>query len=277
MVAYGVPMIGFIIGEPFLTQIDRVLLEVLRNSEAVGVYSSNYILVNQGLRLAYFPVLRAMQPIVVSEWNGDNENDVRDIISNFTRYYLLIGVPVMILGAALGRPLSTVLLDSGYQQGYTIIPLVAGGVFFWGLADAGQRGLELKEATLTMSIGVLLAIGLNILLNFPLIIEFGYQGAALATLLSSASYVVYVKLVSNRYIPWQMPRRTLRNSVLAGLAMAALPAAIYLFDLYTLPRAVAASAIAVPVYLTVMYTLNEFNESELRLVFDAYNTIRRIG
>jgi hypothetical protein len=59
--------------------------------------------------------------------------------------------------------------------------------------------------------------------------------------------------------------------------MAALPAAIYLFDLYTLPRAVAASAIAVPVYLTVMYTLNEFNESELRLVFDAYNTIRRIG
>lgn len=275
MIAYGIPMIGFIIGEPFLTQIDRILLEVLQGSAAVGIYSSNYILVNQGLRLAYFPVLRAMQPIVVSEWNGDNEGAVKEIISEFTRYYLLLGVPVMILGAALSRPLSTLLLSGGYEAGFTIIPFVAGGVFLWGLADAGQRGLELKEATLTMSKGVILAITFNVVLNVPLILAFGYMGAALATLLSSGLYVVYVKLVSSRHIAWEIPRRTVRNTLIGGVAMSALPAIVYLSGSYTILRAIATSALAVPIFLLVMYGLDEFKEDELQIVFDVFNTARK--
>lgn len=272
MIAYGVPMIGFIIGEPFLTQLDRILLELLQGSAAVGIYSSNYVLVNQGLRLAYFPVLRAMQPIVVSEWDGDNEDDVKEIISDFTRYYLLLGVPVMVLGAALSRPMSMLLLNSAYSEGFVIIPLVAGGVFLWGLADAGQRGLELKEATLTMSIGVILAIAFNILLNVPLILTFGYMGAALATLLSSGLYVVYIRFVSSRHITWVVPRRTLRNSFIGGLAMSIPPAIVYLPADFSFPWAITASVLAVPIYLFILYALDEFKQEELRIVVD---TVRK--
>ncbi|MFD1597924.1 lipopolysaccharide biosynthesis protein [Halobellus rarus] len=273
MMSYGVPMIGFIIGEPFLTQLDRILLEVIRDSASVGIYSSNYTLINQGLRLAYFPVLRAMQPIVVNEWDGDNEDEVGDIISNFSRYFVLLGIPVMVLGMGLGRPLSGLLLDQGYNQGYTIIPFVAGGVFFWGLADAGQRGLELKEATLTLSIGVLLAIGSNFLLNLPMIYYFGYMGAAAATLISSGIYVVFVWYVSSRHINWSFPEHTIRNTVLAGTLMGLPPAAVYLTGSYTHVLVVAASLLGAPIYLTVVYVLGEFREDEIRAVSDLFDTV----
>jgi len=274
MLAYGIPMIGFIIGEPFLTQTDRILLELLRNSAAVGIYSSNYILVDQGLRLAYYPVLRAMQPLVVNEWTGDNEEEIKEVISDFTRYYLLLGVPVMVLGAVMGRPLSSILLDGAYTEGYVIIPIVGAGVFLWGLADAGQRGLELKEATLTMSIGVILAISLNVLLNIPLITAYGYIGAAVATFLSAGTYAVYIKLVSGRYLKWDLPRKTVVNTAIGGIIMAVPAVFIYVSNMYTLPRALLASLAAVPIYLLVLYTLGEPREDEVELVNDYYKSVR---
>jgi O-antigen/teichoic acid export membrane protein len=276
LLGYGIPMIGFIIGEPFLTQVDRILLEVLRDSTAVGVYSSNYTLINQALRLAYFPVLRAMQPIVVNVWNGSNEAEASEVIADFTRYYLLLGVPVLVLGAGIGRPMSALLLEGGYEQGYTIIPFVAAGVFLWGLADAGQRGLELKEATLTLSIGVLIAIGLNVALNVPLITYFGYMGAAFATLLSSAVYVLFVKYVSGRYIGWRFPEGTVRNTTLGGIVMALPIAAVYLSGSYSSVLAVAATVLAAPIYLAVVYALGEFRQEELDAVAGLYGAVTRL-
>jgi O-antigen/teichoic acid export membrane protein len=273
MLGYGLPMIGFIIGEPFQTQVDRILLEFLKGSTAVGIYSSNYILVDQGLRLAYYPILSAMQPIVMNRWNGDNEREIGDIITDFSRYYLLVGVPVMVLGASLGRPLSTLLLDPGYHEGYTIIPLVAAGVFMWGLADTFQRGMELKEATLTLSIGVLLAIGSNVLLNIPLITAFGYMGAALATLLSAGVYVVFVRLVSGRYLEWELPLRTFRNIAVAGTLMAAPPAFVYLSGNYSHVTVVVGSLLGAFLYVATIYSLDELRESELDAVSEFYETV----
>lgn len=260
---YGLPMIGWIVGDPLLNQADRLLLEFIRGSSAVGIYASNYSLVDWGLRLALIPLLNAIQPIIINSWSGDNRREVEKLIQRFTRYFLILGVPPLVLTGALSRPLSTLLLGSEYHQGYVVIPIVACGVFLWSISNLGQVGLVLQERTGLMSIGLLVAVVFNVVVDIPLISAFGYLGAAAGTVLSYGVYAAFVLVVSRRQIRWNLPVRTIRNVSLAGAAMAALPTALYASGTYTLPRAIIVAVVSLPIYLVLLYVLDEISRDDV--------------
>lgn len=260
---YGLPLLGWILGTPLLREADRVLIEYLADSAAVGVYSSNYAIADRGVHVLFLPMLTAAYPIIMNAWNGSNEREVQELITGFTRYFFILAVPAFVLIAALSRPMSTILLDARYHEGYVVFPLVAAGIFFWSIANIGQKGLEIREQTALISVGVMGAVVANVLLNFPLILLYGYVGAAVATLLSFAAYAVFVHVVSRRSIQWQLPIRTIRNTLLAGLVMAGPPIFVYFIGSYTISRVFIATTVGGVTYLLVLYPLDELNQSEL--------------
>jgi O-antigen/teichoic acid export membrane protein len=270
MTGYGLPMVGFILGDPLLNQADRLLIEFLRGSAAVGIYASNYTLVDRGLRLALVPVLSAARPIVFNAWTGDNEEEIRQLIRRFTRYYCLLAVPALIWTAALSRPLSTLFLGEQLHPGFIIIPIVGAGVVIWSLSNVGQLGLEVNEQTGLMSRGLLLAVVFNIVVDIPLIIVFGYVGAAVGTFLSYSVYLLFVWYSSRGRVSWQIPTRTVRNVTVAGLAMAAPPGILYASGEYTMLRAVAVATISPVFYAIVLYLIGEPRPGELKRIRSAF-------
>lgn len=260
---YGLPMLGWIVGDPLLNQADRLLIEFIQGSAAVGVYASNYSLVDRGLRLALLPVLNTVQPIVIDRWTGDNEREIEGLLRRFTRYFLLIGVPCLLMTAAFSRPLSTILLGSAFHEGYVVIPIVGVGVFLWSLANVGQIRLEISQQTGLMSRGLLLVVAFNVVANVPLIMAFGYVGAAIGTVLSYGLYAVFVFAVARDRIEWCLPLRTVRNVVVAGTAMACLPALLYATGLHSPVRLLGASVPSVAAYGAVLYVSGEITSEEL--------------
>ena len=260
---YGVPMIGFIIGDAFLVQADRVLLEVLAGSVAVGIYSSNYMLVDRGLRLAYTPILQAISPIIIDSWEEDNEREIADMLNTFTRYFILLAVPALVGLAVLSQTVSTLLVGEDFTSGYVIIPIVAIGLFFWSLANLGQVVIELKEQTSLLSYGILVIIVLNLVLNVPLITSFGYLGAAVATTVSYALYCVFVLVVSSRYISWQFPTVAFRNALAGGVLMALPTIVLYAVNSYSVLVSFLTAALGGILYLIVLYVLDEVGEAEI--------------
>ena len=260
---YGLPMLGWIVGDPLLNQADRLLIEFIQGSAAVGVYASNYSLVDRGLRLALLPVLNTVQPIVIDRWTGDNEREIEGLLRRFTRYFLLIGVPCLLMTAAFSRPLSTILLGSAFHEGYVVIPIVGVGVFLWSLANVGQIRLEISQQTGLMSRGLLLVVAFNVVANVPLITAFGYVGAAIGTVLSYGLYAVFVFAVARDRIEWCLPLRTVRNVVVAGTAMACLPALLYATGLHSPVRLLGASVPSVAAYGAVLYVSGEITGEEL--------------
>lgn len=260
---YGLPMVGWILGDPLLNQADRFLIEFIRGSAMVGVYMSNYSLADRGLRLAMIPLLDAIQPIVINRWEGGNEAEIEALLRRFTRYFLLLAVPALILISALSRPLSVLFLGSGYQEGYIVIPIVAAGVFIWSLSNLGQIGLEIRERTALMSRGLLGAVVFNILVNIPLITAFGYVGAAFATLLSYAAYAMFVVWASREYIKWQFPYRTGLHIAVAGSAMALFPGLLYAMGWYTMARMLVVVAASPFIYIIVLLALGEISRETI--------------
>lgn len=264
--SYGVPMIGFIIGDAFLVQADRVLLEVLAGSVAVGIYSSNYMLVDRGLRLVYTPLTNSISPIIIDAWDSDNEREIADMLNTFTRYFILLGIPALVGIAVLSQTVSRLLIGDDFTAGYIVIPLVAVGLFLWSLGNIVQVVIEIKEKTGFLSYAILIIIGLNLILNIPLILVFGYLGAAAATMVSYGLYCAFVLVVSKRYISWRFPRGTLWNAVFGGLLMALPTVALYVGDSYSVLASFATAAVGGGFYLALLYVVGEVDETEIAKV-----------
>ncbi len=220
MVSFGFPMIGWLLGFTMLTFIDRLLLEYFLNSRIVGLYTANYDIANKALPLALAPIIQASHPIIMNKWSGDNVSEVQSTITEMTRYFLIVGLPATVLVAMSSEQLSGILLDDRYHGGHNIIAIIAISILLWQMAMLVHKGLEVKEKTNTMLIGVLLATVSNILLNIVLIPKQGYQGAAIATLLSFLIYLIFAFLIAEKYVPWRPPVRTLKNVLISSTIMA---------------------------------------------------------
>lgn len=273
MVSFGFPMIGWLLGFNLLTYIDRVLLGIIVDTRTVGLYTSNYKIANSSLPLALAPVTRAAHSIIMSQWDGDNITEVRRVVTEMTRYFLIIGSPATVLIVFSGDTLSTLLLDQRYQAGSVIIPIIAIGVFLWHLAMLTHKGFEVRDKTRMMLVGVLLATVLNVILNLLLIPKFGYEGAAVATLLSFIAYFLFAMVLVEKYLPWRPPLLTVRNVVLACSSTALCVYLVYANIDGTIPSLLIATIIGTAIYLVSLFVLGEFSKREISMA----RTILREG
>jgi len=263
MVAFGFPMIGWLLGFTLLTFIDRVLLELLAGSQAVGLYTSNYEVANKALPLALAPVIQASHPIIMNKWKGNNISEIRSTITEMTRYLLIVGVPITVLIVLSSQPLSSLLLDQRYHEGHEVIPIIAVSVLLWHVAMLVHKGLEVKEKTGVMLFGVTVATIVNIGLNVITIPQYGYHGAAAATLLSFVLYFVFAVIMVERHIPWRPPVDTVRNVAVSTVIMASCVYFVYHVVDSPILGLILTTLSSGAVYLGCLFTIGEFSKQEL--------------
>jgi O-antigen/teichoic acid export membrane protein len=126
-----------------------------------------------------------------------------------------------------------------------------------------HKGLEVKEKTQTMLVGVAGATTANVGLNSLMIPQYGYMGAATATLLSFVGYLIFAAILTERHVPWRLPLRTLRNVAMSATAMAVCVWFVYSLAGSSLLRLVTGALVAGVVYFIGLYATNELTEQEL--------------
>ncbi|MFH1754871.1 MAG: oligosaccharide flippase family protein [Candidatus Latescibacterota bacterium] len=218
--SYGFPMIGWMMGGQILEISDRFVIGAYRGATEVGIYSANYSLVSMGIGLLSGPMLMAAHPLIMSAWEKGNRTLVPGLLSIFSKYYLLVIMPVVFFVAVFSRDFVDVLLGAEYRDGYTIIPFVLAGYAVWGLSLYGQKGFELLEKTKVMLLLVIICALCNIILNLIFVPKFGYFAAAVTTFASYSLYPVLVHRASRTYLRWRLPWKSFTR-ILAATAVTA--------------------------------------------------------
>jgi O-antigen/teichoic acid export membrane protein len=202
MLSYGIPMMIWFVASGLLAVEDRYFIQYFRDESEVGIYSINYGLITGLSAFITVPVIMAIGPILYRQWNDRNILGVERTISRMTSAYIclaLISLGVVIISA---KPLVDVLLGESFRSGFFIIVPVFIGRILWGLATIGHKTLELRENTITMVWGALLAAIVNFILNLIFIPRFGYGAAAYTTLISYAAYAVFTFFQARYRIRW---------------------------------------------------------------------------
>ena len=172
---------------PILVQIfhyvDRLSLQRLMTASDQGIYSAavNLCAMISAVGLAVNNVIFPHLSTTWEEGRRDRALDNLDLTIRVTAMGLAVTGFVLVL---LGRPLILLLLGTEYSSGADVLPYLV--VFYLMTVSVWLFGVfaSLVEKTYVSTIGLAIALPVNIGLNLLLIPRLGIVGAGLATMLS---------------------------------------------------------------------------------------------
>ncbi len=215
--SYGVPMVGWTLAGQLLAVSDRFVIGAFHGPGPVGTYSANYNLVSMGFGLMSAPLLMAAHPLIVSAWKHDERGRIAEMIEGFSRLYVIVLTPLVVVLAVCHREIAGIVLAESYREGSWVIPVLVLGSFAWGFAMYGHKSLELSERTGLMFRLAGVTAMVNIALNLMLIPRFGYAAAAFTTLACYLLYPVLVHRATPEGMPWRIPWGTIARACVAGI------------------------------------------------------------
>lgn len=181
------------------TRIDVLMLGIFASDRIVGIYSLAAIVAEGLLQLPV--ILQAnLNPIIATKYFGRQIKELEGLIRHGIRFsYVVLGLVALL--AAIAYPLFIRVLIGGreFTSSWPVFGILAAGIalsagyspFKMILIQTGHPG---AHSAFIASIALT-----NVLMNGLLIPFFGMYGAAIATSLSFALSVIYIRILTRHY------------------------------------------------------------------------------
>lgn len=200
LVIYGNKFIYFGLFLLLIDVSDRFFLKYFYDESIVGIYSANYRLGTvMSLAIAAFRFSWTPYFLNISE-NPENKK----IISEIFTYFIFVGLFLFLFFSFFTEPLVKYsfdgfsLLDSKYNSGLVIVPIILLSYFFSGLfANLNVVPFYSNKTSILLLIS-LEGFVINIILNIILIPRFQMLGAAYSTLFTYAIMFVHIYYLSQK-------------------------------------------------------------------------------
>jgi O-antigen/teichoic acid export membrane protein len=200
---------------------DRLFLVHYSTLEDVGVYSLAYGLGYMAIQLIANPIFTMFPTAAAADWNHGHPARVQHLFERTAGATVFLMVPAIAGTIVLGPALIAFLAPPSFSAAATVMPIIMAGYLFLMLAAYYEISFGLIGRQWLSTAAVLVALVVNLGLNFALIPPYSLYGAAIATSAAFAVQLVFVIAVTGRirtlHTPWGPPARM----TLAALAMAA--------------------------------------------------------
>lgn len=176
---FNLPLIPHYLSSILLASSDKIMIQHLAGEEPLGLYSLAYTF--SGLALIVFgAVNNAYTPTAYELIRAENYRE----LSRKTKPIIFIAVAFSVLLMLLAPEGLFILGGEEYLVALDIVPVLVLGIFFSSFYFIFSNIEFVYERTKLVFPITLLGAGLNIVLNYFLIPEFGYGAAAYTTLIS---------------------------------------------------------------------------------------------
>jgi len=215
---YGLPLGLSMFSFWILSLSDRYLIGFFCGNAEVGFYSVGYFISEKTLNFIYMILMLAAYPIIVDNWEKHGIKQTQILITELTRYFFLICVPVLTVLIVIPEDVLAIFSDKKYIDGARVLPLIAIGVFLNGLTQYVMKGFELLKKSIYIAIIALLAGLTNIILNLILIPRFGFFGAGVSACTAFGIYFILSVYFVRTKMSWIPPYRSIiRIFIAAGI------------------------------------------------------------
>lgn len=198
MVLYSVPLLGSWIGQFSMNFGDRFFLTKLSDLSQVGIYSLAYKFGLLGQMMLTGPMMMTWQP---RSFEIAHEKGSPKIFAQMFTYFVLIQVYFTLSLSIMVKPMLILMAEPSYHSAYQYVPLISVSYIFQAIFLYIQFGLMNAKKTAVIGISVLIAAGLNLVLNFILIKHLAIWGATLATVVSYGILPMILLRPSQRCYP----------------------------------------------------------------------------
>jgi O-antigen/teichoic acid export membrane protein len=200
---------------------DRWFLGFWHGQGVLGVYAFAAtvglvgIMVNSAVTITWFPEMTRF-------YEASKKEAAPQIGRMWAR--LVTGLMVVWLAvSASGGDVIRLLADRRFHEGASLVPWLAGGVLFYGVASLANTGLAIRKTLIPAAGWWILGAVLNVFMNYLLVRPFGAYGAAVAACGGYALVAAGAMWSSqSRYhlpVPWARLAGAGVTAFIAGVAM----------------------------------------------------------
>lgn len=199
---FSIPLIIHVLSNTLLSQSDRLIINDLKGEYAAGIYSFSYN-IGMAILVAIMAWNSSWQPKFYNLMNNKEKKiTIKKIIKNSTIIIFIMSTLLILFSKEFVIVLSSKL----YYESYKIIPIIIIGNALIHIYLSYVNFLFYRKNSILISIGTLLALVLNVYLNYQLIPIYGIEGAAWATViayiaLSLFHYISATYFIKLNFIP----------------------------------------------------------------------------
>ena len=274
--SYGFPAAGACLCTWVLSVADRYIIQILKGSEMVGIYSAGYQIAGNIILLPSSLIMLAAFTIIIQVYERRIPGEIESLLEKLTAIYIVLGLPLVLIVGIFSRPIVKIFLGKDFYAASNILALIALGQFSLSLAEYFEKSFQLTKRTSNMLFFVITVAVSNVVLNFLLIPSMNEIGAALATFLSYLLYLIFLGIYSRKFLAWRFPYKTLLKCSAAGVACIVLflnvPASVEVGNSYILTFLMVASLL-----LSYFFLLLIIGEEIVRKIGrTAFNLVTRL-
>jgi len=192
--AYGLPLMGNLIATSVLNKSDIYIITGFKGEAEAGIYQTNYTIIASAFTMLSAAVMRGSYPTILRTWSEGKKELSAGLISEAARMFLIISIPAVIGVFCVSETLASVLFESRYIQGHTIMLWVAAGMMLLGLTEYAIKPWELNANTKAIFYRSFIGGIVNIALNILFVPIFGYYAAAINTFIGFLVYFILAKI-----------------------------------------------------------------------------------
>ncbi len=180
---YGLVGLVSSVGIMLLMSSDRYIIALFGSMGSVGIYNQVYQLGQVSVYFLVTVFFNTVYPSLIRIFNDPDRRTER-ILTGYIRLFLVIMLPVAVYLSLFAKQVSAIMLGPAFQEGYTMIPLIMVSAFLYGLTLFSETKLKFIKQYRPVVVSIITACLVNIGLNFILVPQWGYQAAALTTLIA---------------------------------------------------------------------------------------------
>ena len=161
---------------------DRLVIEYVMGTAAVGVYSVAYTLGERTMGTLVKAVFMMAWPNILASWKEGGTASARGAVRQALALYGWFTCGPALFLIVYGGDLLRWFTGAAYHQATDVVAVVAASMWLGGVASYLNRHLELGKRFGTLSGVTMFGSAVNVALNLWLVPRFGMLGAAWATL-----------------------------------------------------------------------------------------------
>ena len=215
--SYGIPLTLFALSAFFMRHTDRYMISYFRDMNEVGLYSFACMIPQKSIEILIGIIALGAFPIIVREWENTSREKATDITSGLARYHMLFTIPIVTILILFPEYLISIIGTTKYAVAYRAIPFVTIASYFTSFAWFSSIAFNLSTRTGQLLIITLCSLLVNVTLNLLTVPKWGYQGAAISTMVTSILYFLGVFIISRKWLPWKISGRVLIHVLVAGI------------------------------------------------------------
>jgi O-antigen/teichoic acid export membrane protein len=255
MMFYGMPMLGFELAGRILNIGDRYVIESYLGNSELGAYAAAYAVCEIVNNIIVSALAMAVLPMYLRIWSKQGEVATKTFIKKSLYYYLMIGFPVIAGLSAVGSDMLALLASDKYLSGVSIIPYVITGMVMNGAFAMFGAGLYIyKQSNIIMLTVASFAI-INIVINIILVPKLGFDGAAIATLISYLGLSLVIYHLAKKHMSIELPRKEIIIFVLSSIIMYLVVIEIHFANMYI--TLITQIIVGILVYTTLLLILDK--------------------